>query len=84
LYITKAEKDAMKEAKDFNYRISLEIKEEMAHVEKYLKKKRKRITKEQIEEKYKGWILNSSFSKTRDTKNFLIGRDYWLDKYFIA
>ena len=44
-YITKAEKDSMKEKRHFHPRFSLEIKKEVAHLDNFVKQKRKIITK---------------------------------------
>jgi hypothetical protein len=70
--------------KAFPPRFSLNIKEDLVHLENFVKKKRKRMTKEQSEEEYKGWISDSRFSRTRDTRIFRITKLYWLNISFIS
>jgi hypothetical protein len=49
-----------------------------------MKKKRKRVSKEQIEEYYKGWIFDLGFSRTKDTNIFGLKKIYWINKAFIT
>lgn len=64
--------------------ISTKIKATMATMEEDIKRKRQKLSKDDLEAKFKEWVPDSGNSRTRDTKIFKLIELYWMNKDFIA
>lgn len=52
----------------------------MDKMEEAVRRKRKQVTRKELEAEFMQWVPNSGFSRTRDTKIFLLVELYILDE----